>query len=797
MSIMRLLVFMVMVCVLLQTVQALHYRGGTFYWKRITDKKVKIFWRLSFQKSEGTYPCHNVGDKIFAEYLNILRCKTCVYDQTIIQKLPLTCISSSTENDWNLFEGSMTYEAESSTFVMSYETEGRCTDSSWLYLQNFGSGRCWNLLTQVDLSITNDSPRVVAGIPLQRVRQGCETLIDLKPTDPNGDIIRCRWADPSKQNPSECPGDAGNARVCGSPSEEHAEIFEDTCKIKFQAEGALIGYYGVSVMIEDFDEDDLHTPKSTVPYQFLIQVTEPGSCVGPTVTLDEDCAIIKPDELWQAIVTAELPSGSDGNRVEELMYSLPREMTYTEDNPPPGGYVQSTLSLQTTEIGEYDYSITATDDYGTQGPTAFGKVYVTNDDEVTAPDPPQILIHESFPRSNTELDETLIDWFIKFDSPVSRPENSAYVTITDVTMRTTFARYDASNPDEVDFPTDDPTIARYKAPTNLIGGREYLIQIDESFGVVKYTALCYRSAIKSDRSLYNFKNPKPPEPEVRCGQSEITAYIPKSYVNNMSVNKLHLIDPRCNSKDNGTHLIVQFAYDACGTYIKKKSSDLTRFINILRDDPEPYKTSTLITRAQRQVNIRIICEVKGVGIANVFFNPDTSVESSTFKATTTLEANLELYEDKSYSTLVPYGTAKGVKFPERLFFTARAQDSSKEVAIESCRATAKYKTCSKFDKKYEFISNGCPVDDTVQFTSSGFLDQKRFSIETFAMINYGIDDTVWVMCSFLTCDKSDTQSACKDMNSPICGSPTVGKRRKRSAADVVTQAFMELQLDME
>ncbi|XP_033113925.1 CUB and zona pellucida-like domain-containing protein 1 [Anneissia japonica] len=264
----------------------------------------------------------------------------------------------------------------------------------------------------------------------------------------------------------------------------------------------------------------------------------------------------------------------------------------------------------------------------------------------------------------------------------------------------------------------------------------------------------------------------------------------------MSVNKLHLLDPRCKGNDNDTHLIIQFAYDSCGTYIKKKSSDLTRFINILRDDPEPYKTSSLITRAQRQVNMRIICDVEGVGIANVFIDPNTSVASSTFKGKTILEANLELYEDRTYSTLVPYGTAKEVMFSERLFFAARARDSSKEIAIESCRATSKYKTCSKFDKKYEFISNGCPIDDTVRLTpnSVGSLDQKRFSIKTFTMINYGVDDTVWVMCSFLTCDQSNTQSACNSINSQDCGSPTVGKRRKRSATDVVTQAFMEVQI---
>ncbi|XP_071959765.1 uncharacterized protein [Antedon mediterranea] len=731
---MHLVGLLLLVCALSQSAQALHYRGGTFYWEKINNRKITR------------------GGK---------------------------CL-----------------------FLFSYETDGPCTWSSWLYLQNFSSGRCWNLLSHVDLSIENNSPRVTAGLPLYRVRQGCELLIDLKASDPDGDTVRCRWADPVKQ---ECPDDANEPRVCGDPSKDpaKAEIYEDRCLVRFQAEGDYVipvegHYYGVSVMVEDFDEGSTK-PKSTVPYQFLIQVTEPGSCIGPEVSLGNPCSSIKPGTQWESTISAKLPEESDGNRVEEMTYILPKGMTYTEDIPPPGRFVQSTLSFQTTKLGIYEYTITATDDFGLQGKSVSGKIEVTDDETVIKPPPhPQVLNDESYPASNSQLDETREYWFIQFDGPVSRPEKSAYITVLDNRFRKTYATYDSANPDEVEFPADNPTIARYKAPKNLQPGQTYALQIEEGLSVVKYSTFCELAAVvNSDTSAYPFSIPTPPEPTVECDQSEITASVPKSYANDKSVNKLHLIDPRCKSNDNGTHLIIKFAYDSCGTYIKKKSSDITRFINILRDDPEPYQTSKLITREKRKVNIKIICEVEGVGIANVYFNPDTSVESSKFLSKTRLESMLELYEDNGYNDKVEYGTEKEVDFKDTLYFAARAHDSGKEVAIESCRATPKYKSCTKFDKKFEFIKDGCPVDDTVMFYGSGSFAQRRFSIKTFAMINYGLDDAVWVTCSFVTCDPTNNQSYCRILNSQeSCNSAAI-RRRKRSATDAVTQAFLEVQIDSD
>ncbi|XP_071943778.1 uncharacterized protein [Antedon mediterranea] len=643
---MQLVGLLVLVCALSQSAQAVHYRGGTFYWEKINNKKVEFFWRLSFKKSEGTYPCEFVGSQILAEDSNMLKCKTCsVYDQEIIKRLPLTCIATSSENDWNLFKGSYKYKVKSSEFTMSYETEGSCTDSSWLYLQNFDPGRCWNLLSHVDLSIDNNSPRVTAGLPLYRVRQGCELLIDLKASDPDGDIVRCRWADPNKH---ECPGDTNTLRVCGDPSKDpiNATIYEKKCLVKFQTKGEYVyhpagNYYGVSVMVEDFDDEGSTTPKSKVPYQFLIQLTEPGSCTGPQVTLEEECSIIRPGGKWKNTVSANLPEESDGNQVEEMTYILPKGMSHTEDIPPPGRFVQSTLSFQTNKLGIYEYTITATDDFGLQGESVAGKVLVTDDKSVRKPPIPNVLDAESYPATNSLLKETVKYWFIKFDKPVSRPEKPVYIRVLDLTDNQQLISYDAANSDEVEFLSDDPTKLRYKAPKDIKAGNRYVIDIDGGFSVTNYSAFCHGTAeTTSDPSKIGFNVSNPPT--VDCGQSEITASVPKSYANDKSVNELHLIDRRCKSIDNGTHLIIKFAYDSCGTYIKKKSSDITRFINILRDDPEPYQTSKLITRKKRKVNIKIICEVEGVGIANVYFSPDTSLESSKVESKTRLEAVLEL-----------------------------------------------------------------------------------------------------------------------------------------------------------
>ncbi|WP_411017615.1 zona pellucida domain-containing protein, partial [Salmonella sp. s51090] len=89
---------------------------------------------------------------------------------------------------------------------------------------------------------------------------------------------------------------------------------------------------------------------------------------------------------------------------------------------------------------------------------------------------------------------------------------------------------------------------------------------------------CGKSAKSvSDGGVYKFDIPKPPEPEVECGDSYIKVRIPKTYVGNVPASDLHLHDTRCRIKEGDeTYYYIEFGYDECGTIIKRSKKSKTK-----------------------------------------------------------------------------------------------------------------------------------------------------------------------------------------------------------------------------
>ncbi|XP_071943781.1 uncharacterized protein [Antedon mediterranea] len=297
-------------------VYASHYRGGTFYWERLGNKHIRIFWRLAFEQNYDfeEYFCNFIGQEKQAETALALTCTDCRENKTISSPLYLECAFTSKEMKWSLFDGYVDYKADREAFTIAFKTKEECSDSSWIGLQNYGGGKCWSLLTKVDTSIKleNNSPRVMAGLPVHRVRQGCNRVIDLNPIDIDGDPVKCRWT-----RTNECPERRSdtlynNDPVCGRPT-DFTTLNTTSCTIEFNTgEDSAEGWYAASIMIEDFEDKSYKKAKSTVPFQFLLKVTSPGSCIGPKIDL-EDCSVIAPGETWNSIATASLQKGSSAS----------------------------------------------------------------------------------------------------------------------------------------------------------------------------------------------------------------------------------------------------------------------------------------------------------------------------------------------------------------------------------------------------------------------------------------------------------------------------------------------------
>ncbi|WP_411017553.1 zona pellucida domain-containing protein, partial [Salmonella sp. s51090] len=111
-----------------------------------------------------------------------------------------------------------------------------------------------------------------------------------------------------------------------------------------------------------------------------------------------------------------------------------------------------------------------------------------------------------------------------------------------------------------------------------------------------------------------------------------------------------------------------------------------------------------------------------------------------------------------------------------------------------CRASALDRTCTKYDSKYEFIQNGCPTDDTVEYGYS-VSSEKRFTLSAFSFLHYASNDQVMIKCKMFACKQGKSNSACAKLQALR---NSCGQRGRRStkievdADDVQFEAFLPL-----
>ena len=111
--------------------------------------------------------------------------------------------------------------------------------------------------------------------PIWLIMSTCDgQFIDLNPTDPDGDRMKCRWAD-------SVEGDTAYYRQSVWPS---LTLDEENCIVHYTGslDAAGSGLKPIALMIEDFDANG--NVKSSTPIQFLAQVWTPNITVPPAGT---------------------------------------------------------------------------------------------------------------------------------------------------------------------------------------------------------------------------------------------------------------------------------------------------------------------------------------------------------------------------------------------------------------------------------------------------------------------------------------------------------------------------------
>ena len=215
---------------------------------------MEIVYHISWARTSSDYGgnCNGTivrnGNLIGKEYL------TCQYGCSgTISSLQYICTEFSINDNWSF--GSRVISYDFSAASDNIITVG-FTGNAWL-----GFGR-WNVSTTFNMKARNffgpinSSPHAIT-LPILRLQSGCYHTIPMAVSDPDGDVVRCRWA-VGKECESVCNAIPG------------AVLDTATCTITYSANNGT-GYKAVAVMVEDFIPGSSQ-PLSSVAFQFLVLV---------------------------------------------------------------------------------------------------------------------------------------------------------------------------------------------------------------------------------------------------------------------------------------------------------------------------------------------------------------------------------------------------------------------------------------------------------------------------------------------------------------------------------------------
>lgn len=160
------------------------------------------------------------------------------------------------------------------SYVVSFNyaplLEASYSSGQWISTLVVGSDSDWELRVKFGLAhiltrrTTNHSPQPKMS-PVVNAMFGCNTTLVIPVVDPDGDPVRCRWAEAV---PGECAG------VClAFPG---SSLDQSHCTMSY-LNVSRVGWYAVALQIEDFFDASDRVPLSSVPIQFLVNVYDGGN----------------------------------------------------------------------------------------------------------------------------------------------------------------------------------------------------------------------------------------------------------------------------------------------------------------------------------------------------------------------------------------------------------------------------------------------------------------------------------------------------------------------------------------
>jgi len=255
----------------LATVQASHYRGGSFAVTQGQSGQVEIGRSQTWRRSNSGYSGGCIQADIDNQAVGKADPEDCWnQDNTrcgyTLGGYIVSDIEDTLSTANNYCYGTRYEDFSKPSQPYEFEWDDCCwvkftTDDNVLV-----SGGSFGFLAQI-VDIDNNTPETKLP-PIWKIMAGCPAqTIDLSPTDKDGDKIKCRWA-----TSNESLGAWSGNHNFGSIT-----LDENTCILTYDGtnDSAPDGVKPIAVQVEDFDANG--NLKSSMPVQFLATVWTPGN----------------------------------------------------------------------------------------------------------------------------------------------------------------------------------------------------------------------------------------------------------------------------------------------------------------------------------------------------------------------------------------------------------------------------------------------------------------------------------------------------------------------------------------
>ncbi|KAJ7382013.1 hypothetical protein OS493_037656 [Desmophyllum pertusum] len=266
-----------------------------------------------------------------------------------------------------------------------------------------------------------------------------------------------------------------------------------------------------------------------------------------------------------------------------------------------------------------------------------------------------------------------------------------------------------------------------------------------------------------------------PGVDVQCNSDNMTIIIPKSLLRGIDREHLRLLDTTCKAKETSALFSLTTPLTGCSTTRRHTPTAIVYSNTVLEIAVTP---KDVVTRV-REIEIPFSCFYSSSGeVSSVGLKPSNRklVFSDEGKGNFTLSLNM--FPDKRFvSPYMNNDFPVAVVLRKLLFFEVSVTSGDKQLSIKADRCYATPTQDQKNSLKYEFITKGCPSDETVKYLSTPSVSTQRFSLEAFKFI--AKHPFVFVHCHVIVCNATDPGSKCAKK----C--PSSGRGR-REASDHVT-----------